>query len=141
MAGTVRLKSRGSKRSGFRHRRVTHRGTRSLELCRLATLDRSRGRSRQREVRRRCRRRPGRRPLVFYDGGLGELLGTFVRDGTRATVIDANALKLGVAGSVSTIMPGETEETAEAWYRHFMTVDTSSFPCSHRRPTGSAAIA
>ena len=66
--------------------------------------------------------------LFFTTAGLGELLGTFVRDGTRATVIDANALKLGVAGNVSTIMPGETEETAEAWYRHFMTVDTSSFP-------------
>jgi dedicated sortase system histidine kinase len=66
--------------------------------------------------------------LFFTTAGLGELLGTFVRDGTRATVIDANALKLGVAGNVSTIMPGETEETAELWYRHFMTVDTSSFP-------------
>lgn len=72
--------------------------------------------------------------LFFTTAGLGELLGTFVRDGTRATVIDANALKLGVAGNVSTNMPGETEETAEPWYRHFMTVDTSSFPLQPSAP-------
>jgi two-component system sensor histidine kinase ChvG len=66
--------------------------------------------------------------LFFTMPGLDRLLGTFIRDGTRATVIDANALKLGTAGNVSTSKPGETEEAAESWYRHLMSVDTSSFP-------------
>jgi dedicated sortase system histidine kinase len=67
--------------------------------------------------------------LFFTTDGLDELLGTFIRDGTRATVIDVNALKLGVAGNVSTNSPDAIgEETAEPWYRHVMSVDTSRFP-------------
>jgi dedicated sortase system histidine kinase len=65
--------------------------------------------------------------LFFTTPGLNELLGTFIRDGTRITVIDTNALKLGTAGHVSARAPGETEE-AVPWYRHLMAVDTSSFP-------------
>jgi signal transduction histidine kinase len=71
--------------------------------------------------------------LFFQMAGLDELLGTFIRDGTRATVIDANALKLGVAGGLSANMPGEPD-AAESWYRRFMTVDSSSFPLASWAP-------
>ncbi|MEP6883506.1 MAG: ATP-binding protein [Gammaproteobacteria bacterium] len=73
--------------------------------------------------------------LFFMTPGLNELLGTFIRDGTRVTVIDTNALKLGVAGHVSEHAPGEAEE-AEPWYRHLMAVDTSSFPLQTSTPYG-----
>jgi len=66
--------------------------------------------------------------LFFMTAGLSDLLDTFIREGTRATVVDANALKLGVAGSLGGSAPGELEGPAEPWYRYFMTVDTSSFP-------------
>jgi two-component system, OmpR family, sensor histidine kinase ChvG len=72
--------------------------------------------------------------LFFTMTGLNELLGTFIRDGTRATVIDGNALKLGVAGNLSTTPPGEPEAAAETWYRHLMTVDSSSFPLQSWAP-------
>ncbi len=65
--------------------------------------------------------------LYFTKAGLSDLLSTFIRDGTRATVIDADALKLGTAGTLSRSAPGEPEPV-ESWYRYFMTVDTSSFP-------------
>ncbi len=66
--------------------------------------------------------------------GLDALLGTFIRGGTRATVIDANALKLGAAGSVSANAADEAEADAESWYRRFMAVDTSSFPLETSAP-------
>jgi signal transduction histidine kinase len=66
--------------------------------------------------------------LYFTTAGLGDLLGTFVRDGTRATVVDANELKLGTAGNLSANLAGQSEDAAEVWYRRFMTVDTSKFP-------------
>jgi two-component system, OmpR family, sensor histidine kinase ChvG len=72
--------------------------------------------------------------LFFTMTGLNELLGTFIRDGTRATVIDGNTLKLGVAGNLSTTRPGEPEAAAETWYRHLMTVDSSSFPLQSWAP-------
>jgi signal transduction histidine kinase len=72
--------------------------------------------------------------LFFTMTGLNELLGTFIRSGTRATVIDDNALKLGVAGNLSTAPPGEPDAAAESWYRHLMTVDSSSFPLQSWAP-------
>ncbi len=66
--------------------------------------------------------------LFFTMAGLDELLGTFIRDGTRVTVIDANAFKLGTAGNLNAGTAGEAEEDAQSWYRRFMAVDTSSFP-------------
>jgi two-component system sensor histidine kinase ChvG len=72
--------------------------------------------------------------LFFTTAGLDGLLGTFIRDGTRATVIDANALKLGVAGNLSANAPGATEEDAESWYRRLMSVDTSGFPLQSSAP-------
>jgi two-component system sensor histidine kinase ChvG len=72
--------------------------------------------------------------LFFTMAGLDGLLGTFIRDGTRATVIDANALKLGVAGSLSANIPGTAEENPESWYRRFMSVDISGFPLQVSAP-------
>ena len=72
--------------------------------------------------------------LFFMTQGLDELLGTFIRDGTRATVIDANALKLGVAGKLGTHVPGDTEEEAQPWYRLLLSVDTSSLPLQISAP-------
>ena len=66
--------------------------------------------------------------LFYTMPGLGELLSTFIRGGTRATVVDANALTLGTAGNLEVTKPGEPEEPAESWYRHWMAVDTSSLP-------------
>ncbi len=66
--------------------------------------------------------------LFFMTEGLDELLGTFIREGTRATVIDSNALKLGVAGTLSTSPLGDADENSESWYRRMMMVDTSRFP-------------
>jgi len=72
--------------------------------------------------------------LFFTMAGLDELLGTFIRDGTRVTVIDANAFKLGTAGNLNAGTAGETEEDAQSWYRRFMAVDTSSFPLQSSAP-------
>jgi two-component system, OmpR family, sensor histidine kinase ChvG len=72
--------------------------------------------------------------LFFTTEGLNELLGTFIRGGTRATVIDTNALKLGVAGNVSADLPGDPEEKAQSWYRYLMAVDTSSLPQQSSAP-------
>jgi two-component system sensor histidine kinase ChvG len=66
--------------------------------------------------------------LFFMTEGLDALLGTFIRDGTRATVIDANALKLGIAGNLGAAATGGADEAPESWYRRFMSVDTTSFP-------------
>jgi two-component system, OmpR family, sensor histidine kinase ChvG len=65
--------------------------------------------------------------LFFTMPGLDGLLGTFIREGTRATVIDANALKLGVAGNLSATTPGAADEDA-SWYRRVMSVDTAGYP-------------
>lgn len=66
--------------------------------------------------------------LVFTTPGLGDLLATFIRDGTRATVVDSNALKLGTAGNLNANPQGGAEEPEEIWYRHLMAVDTSQLP-------------
>ena len=76
---------------------------------------------------------PGGR-LFFATAGLDALLQSFIGDGTRATVIDANALKLGTAGSVVSKKRSETEETEPIWYRYFMGVDTSDMPTRSSAP-------
>ena len=45
--------------------------------------------------------------LFMATPGLNELLDTFIRPGTRATVVDANALKLGAAGALGSSVTGE----------------------------------
>jgi two-component system, OmpR family, sensor histidine kinase ChvG len=82
--------------------------------------------------------------LFFTTPGLNELLDTFIRGGTRVTVVDANALKLGAAGNLSAKSPGDTEEEDEPWYRRFMQVDSSHFPVQSSSPdrfSGESAAA
>jgi len=66
--------------------------------------------------------------LFSRTAGLDDLLSTFIRDGIRATVIDGNALKLGVAGNLGEGTPGDTDAAPGSWYRRLMAVDASSFP-------------
>ena len=66
--------------------------------------------------------------LFFATAGLDSLLESFIGDGTRATVIDANALKLGSAGTVVSKTRSEMEESEPIWYRYFLRVDTSDMP-------------
>ena len=65
--------------------------------------------------------------LFFATAGLDTLLETYIRDGTRATVVDANALKLGTAGTIASRQRG-SEESEPIWYRYFMGIDTSAMP-------------
>jgi signal transduction histidine kinase len=89
--------------------------------------------------------------------GLDDLLAIFIRAGTRASVIDANGLKLGIAGSLepsasdaaagggreAAASGGAAADAAQAdgdgtdgdeaahagtWYRRFVTGDISSWP-------------
>jgi two-component system, OmpR family, sensor histidine kinase ChvG len=71
--------------------------------------------------------------LFSVTPGLPPLLGTFIRAGTRATVIDSNALKLGAAGDLVADTAAAAEE-GESWYRHLISVDTSSFPLQSSAP-------
>jgi dedicated sortase system histidine kinase len=71
--------------------------------------------------------------LFFTMAGLDDLLGTFIRDGIRATVIDTNALKLGTAGNVSANAADAADEE-EPWYRRWMRIDTSTFPLQSAAP-------
>jgi dedicated sortase system histidine kinase len=66
--------------------------------------------------------------LFFATAGLDTLLESFIGDGTRATVIDANALKLGSAGTVVSKTRSEMEASEPIWYRYFLRVDTSGMP-------------
>jgi two-component system, OmpR family, sensor histidine kinase ChvG len=72
--------------------------------------------------------------LFMATPGLDELLATFIRPGTRATVIDANALKLGVAGTLKAGASDEEADARDAWYRRFATVDTSQWPLQISSP-------
>jgi two-component system, OmpR family, sensor histidine kinase ChvG len=72
--------------------------------------------------------------LFFATAGLDTLLETFIGDGTRATVIDANALKLGSAGTLVSKKRGETEGSEPIWYRYFLGVDTSDMPVLSTAP-------
>jgi two-component system, OmpR family, sensor histidine kinase ChvG len=71
--------------------------------------------------------------LFMTTPGLAELLATFIPGGTRASVVDANRLKLALTGSLETTPPGE-DVAADSWYRRFVTVDTSSWPLATSFP-------
>jgi two-component system sensor histidine kinase ChvG len=86
--------------------------------------------------------------LFMATPGLDDMLAVFIRSGTRATVVDANGLKLGIAGNVQ---PAASEEAAaggdaeadteSTWYRRFVSVDTSAWPvmtCAADRATGKS---
>jgi two-component system sensor histidine kinase ChvG len=66
--------------------------------------------------------------LFFATDGLDGLLGTFIRDGTRATVIDNNALELGSAGQVAAQPLDADDDTHGSWYRAWLETDASSLP-------------
>jgi len=70
--------------------------------------------------------------LFMATSGLGELLATFIRAGTRATVVDANGLKLGTAGALRAA--DLEDDPGGTWYRRFVTVDTSSWPIQGSLP-------
>jgi dedicated sortase system histidine kinase len=72
--------------------------------------------------------------LFFATAGLDTLLQTFIGDGTRATVIDSNALKLGTAGNIFSKKRYEAEDSEPIWYRYFMGVDTSNMPTLSSAP-------
>ena len=72
--------------------------------------------------------------LFFATAGLDTLLESFIGDGTRATVVDANALKLGTAGTVVSKKRAETEGSEPIWYRYFLGVDTSEMPTLSSAP-------
>jgi two-component system, OmpR family, sensor histidine kinase ChvG len=78
--------------------------------------------------------RPQGGRLFFATAGLNALLATFIREGTRATVIDVNALKLGTAGDIGKSRQGETDDSGSTWYRYFMSVDTSALPLISAAP-------
>jgi dedicated sortase system histidine kinase len=65
--------------------------------------------------------------LFFSSGNLLDWLSPFIRNGTRATVIDANALKLVTAGSAEAAVTNEDESNV-AWYRRFQAVDIQHLP-------------
>ena len=66
--------------------------------------------------------------LFFATAGLDVLLDSFIGDATRATVIDANALKLGTAGNIVSKQRSEADDSEPIWYRYLMRVDTSDMP-------------
>ncbi len=66
--------------------------------------------------------------LFFATDGLNGLLATFIRDGTLATVVDLNALKLGTAGNLRSAGAGDAEDPGSTWYRRFIGIDTSDLP-------------
>ena len=70
--------------------------------------------------------------LFMATSGLGELLATFIRPGTRATVVDANGLKLGTSGALRAA--DLEDDSSGTWYRRFVTVDTSAWPVQASLP-------
>jgi dedicated sortase system histidine kinase len=83
--------------------------------------------------------------LFMSTPGLGDMLAVFIRSGTRATVVDANGLKLGVTGHIQPTAGDEEETDADGtWYRRFVSVDTSSWPLMASAPdrvTGKSVVA
>jgi HAMP domain-containing protein len=65
--------------------------------------------------------------------GLNDLLATFIGPGTRATVVDTNTLKLGIAGSL-VLGKDEDQRTGGTWYRRFIAGDTSHWPLQASAP-------
>ena len=67
--------------------------------------------------------------LFFAPRGLDERLATFVRTGTRATVIDRNGLKFGTAGTLDPeVDESQSPDLSRAWFRRLMAVDNRALP-------------
>jgi two-component system, OmpR family, sensor histidine kinase ChvG len=71
--------------------------------------------------------------LITPTPGLDQLLSTFIGAGTQATVVDANALKLGSAGSIAS-NKDDADEAEGTWYRRFVAGDTSRWPVRMSAP-------
>jgi two-component system, OmpR family, sensor histidine kinase ChvG len=80
---------------------------------------------------RRAGTEPSQAPLggrlFLTRPGLDQLLATFVRQGTRATVVDVNSLKLGTAGTLDQSNDSEDPDRG-SWYRRFIAADTTRWP-------------
>jgi signal transduction histidine kinase len=72
--------------------------------------------------------------LFFPTAGLNTLLESFIGDGTRATVIDTNALKVGTAGTVLSKQRSASEASEPIWQRYFMRIDTADMPTLSSAP-------
>jgi two-component system, OmpR family, sensor histidine kinase ChvG len=72
--------------------------------------------------------------LFFATAGLDSLLATFIREGTKVTVIDSNALKIGTAGMLSANRQNDVEVSPSPWVRYFMRVDTTNIPVLPNSP-------
>jgi signal transduction histidine kinase len=72
--------------------------------------------------------------LFFAPPGLGALLSTFIRTGTRATLIDSNGLKLATAGASNSGGAGQSAESRHPWYRRLMALDSSNLPLQSTAP-------
>jgi signal transduction histidine kinase len=67
--------------------------------------------------------------LFFAPRGLDALLATFVRSGTRATVVDGTGLKFGAAGALDAEPDGSQDpDLGRAWFRQLMAVDNRALP-------------
>ena len=66
--------------------------------------------------------------------GLSDLLATFIDTATRATVIDANALKLGTAGSLALNREDDSRGAAGSWYRRFLEGNRTRWPLQTTSP-------
>ncbi len=66
--------------------------------------------------------------LFFSSGTLLDWLTPFVREGTRATVIDTNALKLATVGTAEAASTGYEDLPAVPWYRRFGAFDAAQLP-------------
>jgi len=73
--------------------------------------------------------------LFFASEGLDDLLASFVRDGTRATVVDSNGLKFGTAGAFeSSAQAAQARALSHAWFRALLDVDDSGLPLRPASP-------
>ena len=72
--------------------------------------------------------------LFVATPNLSPLLASFIGAGTRATVVDANNLKLGSAGSLSSNPQDESRQARRTWYRDLISGDTSRWPIQMSAP-------
>ena len=72
--------------------------------------------------------------LVLETPGLNALLATFIGPGTRATVVDADGLKLGTAGTLNPSRDDDNRPSGGSWYRRFVSGDISNWPLQTAAP-------
>ena len=119
-------------------RRLSPRGARAARAggARVSGSKRAR-RARPQGGRLRADSARGGR-LFMATSGLGELLATFIRTGTRATVSTPTASSSAVAGQPAGRAASRTPRGG-TWYRRFVTVDTSSVAAAGVAPRPARA--